>query len=54
MRAGPFTLMLALGIMITPALAEEASLPDEIVDALNKADGVFPGYRANHAKGSGR
>ena len=51
MRAGPFTLMLALGIVTTPALAEEASLPDEIVDALNKADGVFPGYRATHAKG---
>ena len=50
MRAGPFTLMLALGIVTTPALAEEASLPDEIVDALNKADGVFPGYRATHAK----
>ena len=48
---GSFTLMLALGIVTTPALAEEASLPDEIVDALNKADGVFPGYRANHAKG---
>jgi len=51
MRAGTFTLMLALGIMTTPALAEEDSLPDQIVDALNKADGVFPGYRATHAKG---
>ena len=51
MRAGPFTLMLALGIMTAPALAEEESLPDQIVDALNKADGAFPGYRATHAKG---
>ena len=51
MGAGTFTLMLALGIMTTPALAEEESLPDQIVDALNKADGAFPGYRATHAKG---
>ena len=51
MRAGTFTLMLALGIMTAPALAEEESLPDQIVDALNKADGAFPGYRATHAKG---
>ncbi|MGA9267419.1 MAG: hypothetical protein WCF79_10330 [Rhodomicrobium sp.] len=31
MRAGTFTLMLALGIMTAPALAEEESLPDQIV-----------------------
>ena len=41
MRAGKFTLMLALGIMTAPALAEEESLPDQIVDALNKAEGPF-------------
>ena len=33
------------------ALAEDASLAEQAVDALNKADGAYPGYRANHAKG---
>jgi len=31
--------------------APEASLAEQIVDALNKADGAYPGFRANHAKG---
>jgi catalase len=33
------------------ALAEEQPLEVQIVDALNKAFGVHPGFRANHAKG---
>ena len=33
------------------ATAQEAPLPNQIVDSLNKAFGVHPGYRANHAKG---
>jgi len=32
-------------------LAAEQSLSVQIVDALNKAFGVHPGFRANHAKG---
>lgn len=42
---------LVLGSLFSPAMAEEASLAEQIVDALNKADGAWPGYRANHAKG---
>ena len=37
-----------------PTLAGEnegASIETQIVDALNKRYGVYPGYRANHAKG---
>ena len=34
-----------------PALAGEPQLSEQIVDALNKADGAYPGFRANHAKG---
>lgn len=33
------------------ARADDASLAEQIVDALNKADGSYPGFRANHAKG---
>ncbi|MFG1374156.1 catalase family peroxidase [Xanthobacter oligotrophicus] len=29
----------------------ESSLAEQIVDALNQADGAYPGFRANHAKG---
>ena len=32
-------------------LAAEQPLSVQIVDALNKAFGVHPGFRANHAKG---
>ena len=41
-----------LGLM-WPAFAhcEEKPLEEQIVDALNKAFGVHPGFRANHAKG---
>jgi catalase len=35
----------------TTASAQDAPLPQQIVDSLNKAFGVHPGYRANHAKG---
>ena len=34
-----------------PAWAAETATPTQIVDALNKAFGVHPGFRANHAKG---
>jgi catalase len=33
------------------AKAQDAPLPNQIVDSLNKAFGTHPGYRANHAKG---
>src|SRR5215467_8474296 len=33
------------------AQAQEPPLEVQIVDALNKAFGVHPGFRANHAKG---
>lgn len=36
---------------VSPARAEEPPLAEQIVDALNKADGAYPGFRANHAKG---
>jgi catalase len=32
------------------SLAEAQSLPEEVVNALNKVYGVHPGFRANHAK----
>jgi catalase len=35
----------------TAARAQDVPLPTQIVDSLNKAFGVHPGYRANHAKG---
>ncbi|HTF35856.1 MAG TPA: catalase family peroxidase [Myxococcota bacterium] len=34
-----------------PVLADDGSLAVQIVDALNKAYGAHPGFRANHAKG---
>ena len=33
------------------AMADDQPLEVQIVDALNKAFGVHPGFRANHAKG---
>ncbi len=33
------------------AVAQDAALETEIVDAMNKVYGVHPGFRANHAKG---
>jgi catalase len=41
----------ALGCMIVQSRADDATLAEQIVNALNKADGAYPGYRANHAKG---
>src|SRR5262249_28318531 len=35
----------------TVALAEDPPVEVQAVDALNKAFGVHPGFRANHAKG---
>jgi catalase len=44
--------LILLPIMTTaPARAEDPPLEVQIVDALNKAFGVHPGFRANHAKG---
>ncbi len=51
MRLGLIVFALALVGSIAPALAEDASLADQIVNALNKADGTHPGFRATHAKG---
>lgn len=46
---------LAAGLLSSLSLsltsAEAQSLPEEIVNALNKVWGVHPGFRANHAKG---
>jgi catalase len=42
---------LALSFSFGFAPAQAQSVPDEIVDALNKVWGVHPGFRANHAKG---
>jgi catalase len=41
----------ALTLAPLPGGAEEQPLQVQIVDALNKAFGVHPGFRANHAKG---
>jgi len=40
-------------LLLAPAwvLADNASLPTQIVDLANKVDGVHPGFRAFHAKG---
>ena len=44
---------LAMMPLVLPqaASADDTSIEVQIVDALNKAFGVHPGYRANHAKG---
>lgn len=42
-------LVLAAGL--GPAVAQDAALETQIVDAMNKLYGVHPGFRANHAKG---
>lgn len=50
----PFSLAsaLVLGVSLTPAArAEDVPIEQQIVDAMNKAFGVHPGFRANHAKG---
>jgi len=41
--------LVSLSFAFVPAKAQ--SLPEEIVNALNKVWGVHPGFRANHAKG---
>jgi catalase len=44
---------LAVFALVSPAVAwaEDEPLPVQIVDAMNKAFGTHPGFRANHAKG---
>jgi catalase len=42
---------LALSFSFGLGPAQAQSIPEEIVDALNKVWGVHPGFRANHAKG---
>ena len=44
---------LAAVALASPAVAwaEDEPLPVQIVDAMNKAFGTHPGFRANHAKG---
>jgi catalase len=42
-------LILAAGL--APVAAQDAVLETQLVDAMNKAYGVHPGFRANHAKG---
>ncbi len=39
------------GLMVQAARADEASVAEQTVDALNKVWGKHPGFRANHAKG---
>ncbi len=34
-----------------PVMAQDADVPTQIVDVMNKLFGVHPGFRANHAKG---
>jgi catalase len=46
-----FSTGLALLFNLGFSLAEAQSVPEEIVNALNKVYGVHPGFRANHAKG---
>lgn len=50
----PFALLgaLAIGAAVAPAArADDVPIEQQIVDAMNKAFGVHPGFRANHAKG---
>ncbi len=35
----------------SPVMAQDADVPTQIVDVMNKLFGVHPGFRANHAKG---
>ncbi len=41
----------ALLALAAPARAADTATPTELVDALNKVFGAYPGWRANHAKG---
>lgn len=48
------SLLLAAGLLSSFSLlapADAQSLPEDVVNALNKVWGVHPGFRANHAKG---
>lgn len=50
----PFALLgaLAIGAAVAPgARSDDVPIEQQIVDAMNKAFGVHPGFRANHAKG---
>jgi catalase len=46
-----FSVATALVLSAGLRCAEAQSLPEDIVNALNKVYGVHPGFRANHAKG---
>jgi catalase len=47
--------VVAMGLLIgapaPPASAQDASVPEQIVNIMNKLFGQHPGFRANHAKG---
>jgi catalase len=51
LRSVATALMMLAFVTSGAALAEDPPLEVQIVDALNKAFGVHPGFRANHAKG---
>jgi catalase len=54
-RTTPLRLAFAAGLAVfaasTPVLADDASLPEQVVDGMNKVWGSHPGIRSNHAKG---
>ena len=52
MNKGPLLIGLALALALpVPVRADDKPLEAQAVDALNKAFGQHPGFRANHAKG---
>lgn len=50
-KSAAFSAGLALLFNFGCGFAGAQSLPEDIVNALNKVSGVHPGFRANHAKG---
>lgn len=51
-RSATAVVLTLLAAAPMPALAEEASTPEQIVDVMNTLWGKHPGVRANHAKGA--
>jgi catalase len=45
------TAALLAALAVSPARAQDASTPEQIVNVMNKLWGSHPGFRANHAKG---
>src|SRR5689334_21111601 len=45
------TACVSLLLASAAAIADDPSVPTQIVDLANKVDGVHPGFRAFHAKG---